>query len=48
MSSAGDEHERLLDWLVEMCHIKPEQRDTVALSVCRMPDYAGESEATNE
>lgn len=39
------ERERLLDWMVEQGYIKPEQRATTTLSVCRTPDYAGENEA---
>jgi hypothetical protein len=33
---------------VERGHIKPEERDTVEIMVCRMPDYAGETTPTPE
>lgn len=35
------------DWLVERGHIKPEERDAVALSICRMPDWAGDTIPTS-
>lgn len=39
------DEEALRDWLVEQGHIKPEERDTIALRACRMPDWAGDEDA---